>query len=378
MMELFRRMVNECVRIGIQQKKTSMKSLSLVTYPYLKVQYGNLISPYYRLCANSRATGILSTYRKSIRKGKQVKVPHCSRRFLSTCYKIRIHQGNLLLPQGVIIRLNDYVLKKVAHNRVRSVTLSVDCVSIVYSIEMNEMKTECSGVLGADFNCENITYVDALDNIKRLPMDNVANYKIQCRKTKSHFKRNDVRIGTEIFGKYGKLQADKTMSEIHKHTSRMVRHAKKYHLAIAIEDKLDKMQGSLYRKGNSQGRDFIFKLNSWARGEAKRQLEYKGKREGVLVFTVNPRGTSAKCSKCGNRMIPEENRMLYCTSCGLRIDRDSNAAINIRNRGLEKLFSMRFKPVGLSIEAMKGNPMKKLTTEVILRADGSQVDHPNG
>lgn len=178
----------------------------------------------------------------------------------------------------------------------------------------------------------------------------------------------------EIYAKYGKLQADKTLSEIHKHAARMIKHAKKYNLAIAIEDKLDNMQSNLYRKGNGQGRDFRFRLNSWARGEAKRQLEYKGKREGILVFTVNPRGTSAKCSKCGNKkMIHEKNRMLYCTSCNLRIDRDVNAAINIRNIGLKKLFSMRFKPEGLSTEAMKWNPVKELTTEVILRADGSQL-----
>ena len=82
-------------------------------------------------------------------------------------------------------------------------------------------------------------------------------------------------------------------------------------------------------KGNGQGPDFRFKLNSWAIGEAKRQLEYKGREEGVLVFTVSARGTSAKCSKCGSKMSPEENRMRFCTFCGLRIDRDENAAINV-------------------------------------------------
>jgi hypothetical protein len=64
--------------------------------------------------------------------------------------------------------------------------------------------------------------------------------------------------------------------------------------------------------------------------------------------------------------------MLYCTSCGLRIDRDTNAAINVRKRGLEKLFSTRFGPIGPPSEAVKRNPVKKLPTEVILRADGGQ------
>jgi hypothetical protein len=64
--------------------------------------------------------------------------------------------------------------------------------------------------------------------------------------------------------------------------------------------------------------------------------------------------------------------MMYCARCEMHVDRDDNAAINIMKRGLEKLFSMWLKPVGPSCEAMKRNPMKELTTEVILRADGSQ------
>jgi hypothetical protein len=71
-------------------------------------------------------------------------------------------------------------------------------------------------------------------------------------------------------------------------------------------------------------------------------------------------------------MSVEENRMLRSSSCGLQIDRYVFVAINVRKRGLEKLFSVRFGPIGLPSEAVKGNLMKKLTSEVILRADGGQ------
>jgi transposase len=64
--------------------------------------------------------------------------------------------------------------------------------------------------------------------------------------------------------------------------------------------------------------------------------------------------------------------MLRCLKCGLFIDRDENAAINIRKRGLEKFFSTRFEPIGLPSEAMNGNP----TTTVILLAEGSQSNVP--
>ena len=373
-METFRLMLNDCIRIGLDANRTSLESIQSVAYPELR-RYK--IASAYKLNAESRACGILRNYRKLIRKRKRPRTPHCTKPMLTTChgFVLRIEGDQLVLPQKIRIAVNDYVLKKLYGKEIRSVTISSNAVSICYMNELIRKKVyDPIGVVGIDLNYENMTVADTRGNIKRIPMEQVARYKLQCRTTKRRFKRNDFRIRQEIYSKYGELESDKTISEIHKATARIIKHAKKNHLAITIEDHLDKMQANLYQKGNGQGVDFRFKLNSWSRGEAKRQLEYKGKKEGVLVFAVNPRGTSKKCSKCGNKkMIPEENRVLYCPSCGLRIDRDRNASINIRNLGLEKLFSMRFEPSGLSSEAMNGNPMKELTTEVIPRADDSQV-----
>lgn len=367
LMDTFRRMVNDCIRIGLEQNRTSMKSLSLATYPYLK-QYD--IKSYYRLCANSRAAGILSNYRKLLKKRgrrKKGKIPCCTKPTLTTCYQISIENGNLNLTGNIVIPLNDYVLKRIQRAVVRSVTVSAYAVNLCIAKQVDSI--ECTGVLGIDMNYANMTFADTQGNIKRLPMEEVAETKLKYREVKKHFSRNDVRISKEICGKYGKLQADKTQSEIHKFTSRIIKYAKRNRLAVVMEELKDIRK--LSQKGNGQGADFRFKLNAWARGEARRQLEYKGKSEGVLVFSVSARGTSAKCSRCGSKTSPEENRMLYCAPCDLLIDRDQNAAINIRNRGLEKLFSMRFKPIGLSSEAVKRNPVKELATEVILRADDS-------
>ena len=180
-------------------------------------------------------------------------------------------------------------------------------------------------------------------------MIETAEMRAKYRQVKSHFKRNDHRILEKISEKYGRLQADKSQTEIHKITARIVKLARKQEAGIALEN----IKGirKLYRKGNGQGTNYRARLNSWAFGEFQRQVEYKAKREGLIVIRINARGTSTKCSRCGNKMFPEENRMLYCSKCKIRIDRDQNAAINIRNRGLEKLFSTRFKPIGLPYEA---------------------------
>jgi len=61
----------------------------------------------------------------------------------------------------------------------------------------------------------------------------------------------------------------------------------------------------------------------------KTKAEYAGK----IVELVNPRNTSQNCSSCG-KSVPKDLsvRIHSCPFCGLELDRDHNAAINILNR----------------------------------------------
>jgi putative transposase len=57
--------------------------------------------------------------------------------------------------------------------------------------------------------------------------------------------------------------------------------------------------------------------------------------EGVMAF-VNPRDTSQLCSGCGVRVEKDlAVRVHVCPYCGLVLDRDVNAALNVLKRGLE-------------------------------------------
>ncbi|QFW68490.1 MAG: transposase [Nanoarchaeotal virus 1] len=65
-------------------------------------------------------------------------------------------------------------------------------------------------------------------------------------------------------------------------------------------------------------------------------LEYKAKLYGKQVIKVSPKNTSKKCSRCGyvNKKLSLDDRVFKCPKCGLEIDRDYNAALNILNAGL--------------------------------------------
>lgn len=61
-----------------------------------------------------------------------------------------------------------------------------------------------------------------------------------------------------------------------------------------------------------------------------RLLAYKAEEAGARVISVNPANTSQACSGCGV-IVPKilSVRLHQCTSCGLALDRDVNAARNI-------------------------------------------------
>ncbi len=62
-------------------------------------------------------------------------------------------------------------------------------------------------------------------------------------------------------------------------------------------------------------------------------LSYKAESAGMTVTKVNARDTSKACSSCGNiKEMPLSERVYHCNNCGLRMDRDINAAINILKR----------------------------------------------
>ena len=81
-------------------------------------------------------------------------------------------------------------------------------------------------------------------------------------------------------------------------------------------------------------------------------LAYKSK----LMMEVKSQNTSISCSRCGNK-VPKSLavRTHRCNICGLVIDRDYNASLNIKQRGLLLLPQglREVTPVEIQRESMK-------------------------
>jgi putative transposase len=67
-------------------------------------------------------------------------------------------------------------------------------------------------------------------------------------------------------------------------------------------------------------------------------MTYKAEWAGRQIIAVNPAYTSQNCSGCGHRQpMPLSERVYHCPCCGLEIDRDLNASLNILAMGLHSI-----------------------------------------
>ncbi|MGH9877160.1 MAG: RNA-guided endonuclease InsQ/TnpB family protein [Nitrososphaerales archaeon] len=369
LMETFRKMVNHCLKVGLQYNVSSMRALSRLSYMLL-AKYD--IVSYYKLCAISRAAGMLANRKKSIGRGLQPRHPYARRPLLASCYGFKIDDGTLKVPLGdrqyLEIPLNVYTLKALSGEnvRIRSFTLSADnTVSICYSKEVTEI--DCTGIMGIDRNLRNITVGNSKE-VVQYDLSKTIDIAENTRSIMKSFKRNDVRIRIALYRKYGMRRKRRVNQMLHRLTKAIVQHAKQNKSSIAFED--IRHIRRLYKKGNYQGRAYRGRLNGWSFAEVKRQIEYKAAWEGLPVAQLSvkeTRGTSQLCPRCGKKVtqVDRLTRQLWCAGCKKWMDRDVVAAMNLSIKGLARFASSK----GLAGEAMKGNP----TMPAILRVDASKL-----
>jgi putative transposase len=96
-------------------------------------------------------------------------------------------------------------------------------------------------------------------------------------------------------------------------------------------------------------------------GKTRQLTAYKAERRGGRVILVEPRGTSQECSGCGKTVEKAlSERVHSCPHCGLKLDRDVNAARNILARGLEQA-RVETKPLPVIRTGKFGRGSKKPT-----------------
>lgn len=132
----------------------------------------------------------------------------------------------------------------------------------------------------------------------------------------------------------GSKRRTKAIKRLSKHYQKVARQRKDFHFKVA-KQLLSKYDVIAYEDLNIKGlaRTRLAKSildAGW--NQFLMIVANKAESAGLLAVAVNPRGTTQNCSGCG-ATVPKTlaDRWHSCPHCGLELDRDWNAAINIKN-----------------------------------------------
>jgi len=146
-LEVFRRRVNDSISIGLaKQRILAEKALTTLLQP---------ASPsYYKLCAISRAAGILASRKKSLRRGFPTASPYAVRQQLVSCYGFKTKNGGLEIPvsrgKRLIIRLTEHTINVISQPGVEVHSFTLTQNRLCLSIPHYATTLECTSTVRVD------------------------------------------------------------------------------------------------------------------------------------------------------------------------------------------------------------------------------------
>ena len=243
---------------------------------------------------------------------------------------IQLSDSHIKLPKLGLVLLKQH-REIPSHHVIKSCTISRSAtgkyhISILTEYEHEPKPTEINQVVGLDFAMDGL-YVESEQGEKtnhprfyRQTQQKLAKeQKVLSRKTKGSARYEKQRINV---AKLHEKVANQRKDFLHKTSFQL---AKKYD-AVVIED--------LDMKSMSQALNFGKSVadNGW--GMFTAFLAYKLGEQGKKLVKINKWFPSTKtCSSCGHVKSIALSERTYSCACGFVLDRDWNAAINIKNEG---------------------------------------------
>ncbi len=210
-------------------------------------------------------------------------------------------------------------------------------ISIQVEIADSAINRDDNEVVGVDLGVETLVtlsngekYRGAQATIKYAEKLRRLNQKLsRCvgskkgEKKSNNFRKNQAKLN-KLYYKIYNSRNDVT----HKLTTMIV----KTYKTIGIEDlKVEKMLSD---------NKFPKHISDSSFYEFRRELEYKAKLYGSTIIVADPYFASSKiCSACGHKKetLSISERTYSCPCCGIKLDRDINAAVNLKNNALARI-----------------------------------------
>ena len=184
-------------------------------------------------------------------------------------------------------------------------------------------------IVGGDLGLNILLYLSNDEKIERVRFTKNSEKKLAKQQRKLSRKKkgsNGYKRQRALVAKTNDRIANQRLDYLRKVAVYLVLHYK----LIFLED--------LNVKGMVQGLNYGKSIYDAAWSLLVSLVQFKAESAGSWVVKVDPRDTSQDCSGCG-KLVPKDLtvRIHSCPYCGLILDRDLNAAMNIRSRGLREL-----------------------------------------
>ncbi|WP_027431638.1 RNA-guided endonuclease InsQ/TnpB family protein [Lachnospira multipara] len=272
-----------------------------------------------------------------------------SRKHTRKSYTTNNQKGTVAIVDNKYIKLPKIgLVKAVIHRQpeadwiIKSATVSQESdgtfyISILFEYEKNIVKiSKSNNVIGLDYKSDGL-YMDSNGNIG----SNHKYYKESHKK----LAREQRKLSRKVGSKKNQIKSNnylkqlKKVNKIHRHIANQ-RLDNLHKLSTEIANQYDVVcvesldMKAMSNKGFGNGKATLD--NGY--GLFLNMLEYKLFDKGKYFIKVDKWYPSSQlCSCCGNRKKLTLTDRVYKCDCGFKLDRDYNAAINIKNEGLRLL-----------------------------------------
>ena len=268
----------------------------------------------------------------------QFKSKHRSRKSYTTNVvngNIRLEEGRLRLPKAGEVKIRCH--RKIPEGYVlKSVTVSMDRSEKYYASLLYEYQASEDQAAGKDRKEAEIVGIDfAMRGMAVFSDGTRAEYPMYYRKTQERLAREQRKLSRCQKGSrnYGKQK--RKLSRCHEKVRNQRRDCL-HKLSRKIADRYDAAAvEDIDMKAMSQCLKFGKSVMDDSYGTFREMLRYKLEEQGKELVKVDRYFPSSKmCSRCGN--VKKDLRLderIYRCGCGNCMDRDVNAAVNIREEG---------------------------------------------
>lgn len=252
------------------------------------------------------------------------------------------------------------IIHREIQGKIKEIIIKKELTKDWYAIVVCEskIKSMCSlsrkKIVGIDVGINNFTYDSDNHSIK---------YPQFFRKSEKKIKQSQRKLSKKIKNSNNRckqiLSLAKIYQKIKNQRNDFLHKTSRYYVdnydTIFVED--------LNIKNMVRNHNFAKSILDSSWNSFFQKLEYKAANAGILFRKISPNNTSQKCSRC-DKLVKKSlaQRTHRCPFCDIVIDRDYNASLNIKQKGIDSL------PVG----CREVTPLERIPLTMI-QTDHSQV-----